>query len=70
MFQTPFQNEFELAEEVDEPRQAAIQGLIITIALVTVTRKKNAISRSYRAGDDGTAWVADFEKELRAGVYL
>src|ERR1035438_4063020 len=62
-------DDFELAEELDEPRRAAIEGLIITIAQVTVTRKKNAVSRSYRAGDDGIAWVADFEKELRAGVF-
>jgi len=38
-------------------------------AQATVTRKKSGISRSYRAGDDGTAWVVDFEKDLRAGVF-
>ena len=38
-------------------------------ARATVMRKKSGISRSYRAGDDGTTWVVDFEKNLRAGVF-
>jgi len=61
-------DDFELTEEVDEPR-AAIQGFVIMKAQATVTRKNRGISRSYRAGDDETMWVVDFEKDLRAGVF-
>lgn len=48
---------------------AVHQDLVITKAQATVTRKQSGISRGYRAGDDGTTWVVDFEKDLREGVF-
>jgi hypothetical protein len=62
-------DDFELAEEVDEARLAAFEDLVIMIAKVTVTQKKTGASRSYPAGDDGTAWVIEFERDLQAGVF-
>jgi hypothetical protein len=60
---------FDVAEEVEEPQPAAIQGLVFRKARVIVTRKKTGASRHYTAGDDGTGWVIDFEQDLRAGHF-
>jgi len=43
--------------------------LIQEIAETTVTRKSNRVSRVYQSGDNGTAWVADFERDLRLGIF-
>jgi hypothetical protein len=59
-----------LAEEVDEARLAAFEGLVIMIAKVTVTQKKTGASRSYPAGDDGTAWVIEFERDSSGRLSL
>jgi hypothetical protein len=43
--------------------------LIQEITETTVTRKSNGVSRVYHSGDDGTAWVADFTRDLERGFF-
>jgi hypothetical protein len=43
--------------------------LIQKIAETTVVRKSNRVSRVYQSGDNGTAWVADFERDLKLGTF-
>ena len=54
---------------VGEPVPAPRDGLVMEMGEVTVTRKKNGISRAYPAGDDGSAWVVEFQADLRSGVF-
>ena len=61
--------DFRVDETVDDPRPAAIPGLIITKATVRVTHSKTGASRRYRGGDDGTAWVVEFGQDLRSGHF-
>ena len=44
-------------------------GLIMEHAEITVRLRKTGVERTYRAGDDCTAWVCDFESDLNAGVF-
>jgi hypothetical protein len=43
--------------------------LIQKIAETTVVRKSNRVSRVYQSGDNGSSWVADFERDLELGVF-
>jgi hypothetical protein len=45
------------------------ESLLKFIATVTVTHRQRHISRGYSAGDNGTAWVVDFARDLHAGVF-
>ena len=61
--------DFRIEETVDDPRPAAVPGLVLTTATVRVTHTKTGASCQYRAGDDATAWVIEFEQDLLAGRF-
>ncbi|MGO9230638.1 MAG: hypothetical protein ACLQKA_15715 [Bryobacteraceae bacterium] len=61
--------EFEVTEEAEEPQFVGIGDLLIRQGHVTVKRTKNGLSRTYKAGDDGTNWVLDFAQDLRSGAF-
>jgi hypothetical protein len=62
-------DDFEQVEQLEDPQPAWISGLVVRKACITVRQKKTGMSRRYRAGDDGTAWVVEFSQDLKAGVF-
>jgi len=60
--------DFDLSENVDQPRPGEAQGVFVERGTVTVTWRKTGITRIYGAGS-GTAWVVAFMEDLRAGVF-
>jgi hypothetical protein len=62
-------DDFEVTEEVGEPYPVGIEGLHCRKAKATVTRVKSGACRTYRAGYDGTAWVAEFREDLRSKAF-
>jgi hypothetical protein len=60
------EDEFEIFEKEDPfPRQ----GIGPITGRVTVRNTKTGVERTYRAGH-GTAWIVDFEKDLRSGLFM
>jgi len=57
--------DFELTEIEDKPTNVGIYAITGT---VTVRRKSTEVSRQYSAGH-ATAWLAEFEAELRGHVF-
>lgn len=55
--------------EVPERRAAPFPGSVWDAGRVTVRFKNTGVTRTYRAGDNGTSWPADFEEDLRAGAF-
>lgn len=57
--------DFDLKEVEDKPTST---GIYATSGTVFVRRKSTGVSRQYSAGH-ATAWLADFEAELRGHVF-
>ena len=57
-------DDFELSELED----ASLGAIYAVTGTVTVTRRGTKKSKTYRAGD-ATAWVSEFEDDLRRGVF-
>ena len=60
-------SDFELT--VDGEWVLALSGHFTKIGNMTVTRKKNGVSRKYHAGGNSTAWVVEFQEDLRSGIF-
>lgn len=58
-------DDFELAEIEEKPQTS---GAYVLRGKAVVRRKSTAVTREYSAGHM-TAWVADFDVELRGGTY-
>jgi hypothetical protein len=57
--------DFELSETEERPTTTEIYAVRGT---ANVARKSTNVSRKYQAGH-ATSWLAEFEKDLQAGVY-
>lgn len=57
--------DFELTEN-DIPQTT--QGIYPVKSKIAVTCKKTGVFREY-SGGHGTAWLGDFEKDLKAGIF-
>ena len=60
-------DDFNLSEEADASSTEEMRGVFVLRATATVTCKASGLSRTYR--QYGTAWLATFENDLRAGVF-
>lgn len=58
-------DDFELTESEDSPQTS---GVFALRGKAIVRRKSTEVTRQYMAGH-GTAWVGDFDAELRGGIY-
>ena len=58
-------DDFELTEKRDPAQGAGVHAITGT---VTIKRKSSGAKKSYQAGH-GSAWPAEFENDLRRGVF-